>query len=94
MKAFSLIPFNSGKAGFLLASVFTLICSSLLQAQIGKDWVDRSAVGVTNSREALVYANGLYVAASENAGDVETSTNGDAWTTVSTGLSYGIKSIV
>ncbi|MCX6856937.1 MAG: hypothetical protein NTV80_18760 [Verrucomicrobia bacterium] len=94
MNTRSMISSSFGNAVLCLNTVLLLMGGASVQAQIGRDWIDRSTVGVRNSREALVYADGLYVAASENAGAVETSTNGDAWTTVSTGLFDGIKGIV
>jgi photosystem II stability/assembly factor-like uncharacterized protein len=92
-----MVPSFLGKAVpcFYLALFF--ISGASAQAQIGKDWVDRSTVGVENSRSALAFSGSVFVAASEDfrsSGNVETSTSGDVWTVVSTGLSGTPKSIV
>ncbi len=97
MKTRFMVPSLLGKAVpcFYLA-LFSISGASAL-AQIGKDWVDRSTVGVTNLRSALAFSGSVFVAASEDfrsSGNVETSTSGDVWTVVSTGLSGTPKSIV
>jgi hypothetical protein len=66
MKTRFMVPSFLGKAVpcFYLA-LFSISGASAL-AQIGKDWVDRSTVGVTNSRSALAFSGSVFVAASED----------------------------
>jgi photosystem II stability/assembly factor-like uncharacterized protein len=99
MKTPTMIPSSFDKAVVWFSTALLLLGSLSVQAQIGKDWVNRSDGLVSNSRSALAYSGSLYVAASasedfQNVGKVETSTNGDVWTVASTGLGDTPQSIV
>lgn len=76
----------------MLACGSFLALSLAAQAQVGMNWFQFSSEAT--NRNALAYGAGLFVAASDDkSGDVQYSTDGAAWSTVSAGTSANIRGI-